>query len=281
MEDLLYVLQIDVEVELAMNGKKAEGMTVPRLIKYILLIVVLILIIYGVRSQLMGPLKDRIINAANEVLLWLNIKNTNGTVCYEEFLKESSAGSSVLDSLGISSDIDRYEYRFRVCSGGECSVSIEDERYRKNSGVLEKSYDGKTWVSVEEYHFGERKAGEVKKEWQLYNHAMDLLEEKLGKEILNSIFKQVTTMQFELYGDSSGPLDFSEKYFVWENGVWKMYLGKKLIGQTRDDFEAIDKFYKLVTERVDDNVAWRISIAKSAAESYLGDPEYHGEGIGL
>jgi len=270
-----------------MRDKKGSGMTVNKLITIILVIAFLVLMVVAINSGL-SPLFEKIGGKANEVLLLLHIKDSPGDESCElpvPVLNFEEESASLFEVIKVGQNIQESSV-FTVCMSGECTLDLASYgKYRFREGAFEEAKEGDEWASLDRYVFTtsttladmEKDSLEAKRNWEMYNAVMDLLETKLTKGFLDEAYLKLTTKQFELYGAPSGIYD-SEKHFIWENGKWKMHVGDNEEEYTFDDSEAINKFYNQVTSWWDDKVYTSVRIPKTSTwvyqegQGYLENP---------
>jgi hypothetical protein len=236
-------------------------MTVSKLVAIILAIVVLIFLIFGA-SQL-NPLFEKVGIVFDNVLYFFKIGVYNGVRGCTEGIGffDDNKGKFLLNELGVPGE-DFGNTFFMICGDGSCGVDFQEGvDYRISKGKFESTSDDRGWVSKEDwvsekdYSFM-RNAADTKKDWEIYNGVLDLIERELGVNFFQEMLDKGVHKTFVLYGDSSGLSDINKKYAVWEENHWFVKeLGKESKSFIpSEDSNAIDYFVGLVKHFSDDDV---------------------------
>ncbi len=153
------------------DKRGAVNWTVGKLINIILLVVVLVLIIYGVTTKSLGPLKNNIELRIKEVLILLGFGSDSLDRCYSVKVLDMGGGEYFLKELGLEGE----DVVLNVC-GGVCNLSGKGlSEFRVVEGRFERLEGGKwTWVELE---YKEEDLSKMKFDWELYNEVVDILTE--------------------------------------------------------------------------------------------------------
>jgi hypothetical protein len=253
------------------NKKATAGWTMAKLISLILGVILLVLIVYGFSTKGFGPLKDRTVNAFNEVLILLNIKEAppNAYDCKPRLLSQILNGKDVLGYLGLT--IEQMEKSTFTLCGGECKVDISgmgSYRIGTYSNKKATNFDkwkniadtpAGLWVNYEGYIRTER--DETAKNYKdIYFGFLNSLSDE-EKNLLKDFYMKRRTKVIYLYADGAGSSD-DEKYVVWRDGIW--YVGYNGGGlETSNGEVALNLFLELVDEAVDDRVSFSFNYPSS------------------
>ena len=293
------------------SGKRGIGKvasidwTIGKFLNIVLLVLVLVLVVYGVSTQSLIPLKDNIESKFNEVWIMFDWKDDVAfRECYSESVVNLGGGKEFLKAIGMEGE----DVVLNVCRNRMCNVSGEGlGDYRTIEGSFEK-FDGENWKEYDSVFVGNMDS--AKFNWELYDAGVDILD----KPEIKRLYDEGFTKQFILYGDGSGVNE--EVYAIWQNGEWRVREGdpksasdgwfksgnefmrdgwmvqkwkrKTMIGlfevgeiktyTTKDDDEAINVFANIVwkSKDIDDDVYWRETIPTISNVEYLSGFD-HGE----
>ena len=241
-----------------MFNKKAAGeMTVPRLVKYVLLIVVLILVVYGFSHDLMQPLTERVKGMADEVAILLHIKSPapSGGCFIDSLLNMGSSGKSLADEIGLQGG-ERFEASFSVCSNLTCILKAGGKSYKLEDNNFYVS-SGDSWMSGDSYLFENEK--DLRFYRDLYESSVVFILENLGKsserinrnynsgDLTGFIGLPLADFNLTAMKDLDEPESFSA-YATWKDGYWNVRSFDKpqLSYSDEDDEEALNTFYDIV-----------------------------------
>jgi hypothetical protein len=237
------------------SKRGATRMTVAKLITYILLIVILALVIYGISVKGFGPLIERVGGAANEVLLLFGwAEDVSEQECLDPYMVD-------IEKVGGG--------MFTACRT-YCKVDLEDEKgnFKLEGGVFSKYYSG-VWgspgTSSPSYY---PSADKLEAYWNANNDLMNKLREVLGDGLSNDDFNDKLR---SLFNAKPQPLIFKidgngqDWYVLWQEGKWyddasSAYLRHKRrpYGENWDDDYALNYIYEHSDDIFDDEVYWKI-----------------------
>jgi hypothetical protein len=219
--------------------------TIGKLLTFVLLIVFLILVVYGISTGGFKPLIEKVSGQIDSVLILFHIKDDNGgsSTCNSILIKNLDGGNELLNYLKLTDESAYLE----VCKSGSCTMynAGADNYFLKNNALYnlrkgEKLGDITTTFNSED----------IEKYFQLFNGLMNIKtsDDKTVKDYFLGRF----TEQFILKGERK---DGSVVYAVWGNGQWiieRKFLktfsgwrwGSVYVGQNNND--AINAFSKIV-----------------------------------
>ena len=212
-----------------MSEKKASvDWTIGRLLTFVLLIIVLVLVIYGISTKGLNPLFERLGGMFDSVLILLHVKDDGfeNDNCYVEKVSVLSDGDILLGNLYLN-EAEKEKIELNVCRDSVCAIKGSEElgEYRFNKGVFEKK-KGEEWGV---YLFSIRDINVFKE---------DL--EKLSLEEFKIKYDVDRTRQFVL--TRSNILAIA----VWSSGTWVVKDKDKIVYSGSSDDEALESFKELV-----------------------------------
>lgn len=228
-----------------MINKRGGGeMTVPRLVKYILLIAILVIVFIGLSTGMLVPLGEKIGGIADSVLILFHLRGADQSQgCFTDLVSNYGVdGENFLKNLGVNDKEEGLEAKFTVCSGGICTLEFGDKYYRtKQKGTFEYSVDNENWKSLSGLMSEPLQNIEL---FKIYEELSSVSNSK-GETLFNLFGEKKLGKYFVLFGDGEGKNGVI--YAIWQAGYWVIfeldkYSKPSLVYFGRSDDEALITF---------------------------------------
>ena len=268
--------------------RATQGWTMTKLISFILLIIILILVIYGVSQKQMKPLIDRVGARVDDVLIWLGLRDDDsaGLSCFTEKAFDFSEGPEFIEKMGFTKGQER-SVDLTLCTKGICWIkgALGSDRVY----AIGPSYAGlRPFFDVTGYDMVSKSVDALKQSRRLkrggdYFEMDDLDLAKKERDIYRVLYSKLPTDLWSSYNfwtlrfrvDDSKTDRIRRDFIYWKkwDGWYHGEEGGKHDKMTWGDDEALKEIYdnsrgSYIPPEGDDKVYWDIRGDGDAKDVY-------------